>query len=111
MSIIKSLIVITNINFEIELRTHNSNFVYSRTGNVKFDGIYKPKYFKKEVLNSYEPIKIGKNTFLLFTDDFDIDKNKCLTSVLTLFIKETESKIKHQEEYINLLKNQLNKQK
>ncbi|MCG8750543.1 hypothetical protein [Tenacibaculum finnmarkense] len=119
MENIKALIVKTKLKIseegeiirgEIILpEIHNYDFSYSKTGSVKFTGKYKPKYFKKEVLNSYESIRIGTQMFLLFTDDFAIDEDKCKRNLLNLFISNTESEIKSKKEYLTSLKYELSK--
>jgi len=108
MSEIKALIVNITLNNDIDLITnHNYEFSYSKTGSIKYTGRYKPKYFKKELINSYESIEIGNSRLLLFTEDYDINMNKCFKSVLNLFISNTETKIKQAQEHIVFLKTQL----
>lgn len=108
MSRIKALIVIRTLNKGIDLITnHNYEFSYSKTGSIKYTGKYKPKYFKKELINSYESIEIGNQRLLLFTEDYDINMNKCLKSILNLFILNTEIKITQAQEHLTVLKRQL----
>jgi hypothetical protein len=108
MSNIKALIVTNLSNEGVDLITnHNYEFSYSKTGSIKYTGIYTPKYFKKEVLNSYKSIEIGNARLLLFTEDFEINRNKCFKSILNFFILNTEIKITQAEEHLVLLKTQL----
>lgn len=110
MSDIKALKVAITLNEGIDLITnHNYEFSYSKTGSIKYTGIYKPKYFKNEFINSYESIEIGNSRLLLFTEDYDINMDKCFKSVLNLFISNRETKIKKSQEHLLLLKTQLSK--
>ena len=107
MSEIKALVVVGHSD-GIKLTTnHIYEFTYSKTGSVKYTGKYKSKYFKKEFLNSYESIELGKNRFMLFTEDFNIDENKCYKSILELFISNSNAKIERLKENIISLKKQL----
>jgi hypothetical protein len=109
MSNIKALSIIIFSKETISLSENNNNyeFTYSKTGSIKYTGIYKPKYFKKEVLNTYKPIKIGAATLLLFTEDFPIGKKKCIRSILNSLIFSDEFKIKMLEENLTILNEHL----
>lgn len=105
---IKALISSSSFSRDVELfENHQFEFGYSRTGNVKFNGKRKAKYFKKETLNSYEPIEFGGTVIFLFTGDFEIDKNKCYRSILEFFISSSNSKIEALKKNTKSLEEQL----
>ena len=107
---IKALMVVIRGKGEVDMiQEHNYAFSYSKTGSVKYTGIYKPKYFKKENLNSYEYIGIGKRGFFLFTEDFGIDTSECVKIVLKYLISNNEIVIIESKKRIELYKSQLNK--
>jgi hypothetical protein len=110
--VIIALKVVISDNKEFELSTYyDYQFTYSRTGNVKFTGKYKPKYFKKEVLNSCDSIELGHSTFFLFTEGFNIDENKCIKSLLHSLIYNSNLKIENLKKNLVFLENQLNKKR
>jgi len=84
--------------------SENYKFEYSKTGSVKFVGNYKPKYFKKETLNSYDIINIGNHDLMIFTDGFDIDETKCKNVFIEFLIFTFDYKIsslKNRIDYLN----------
>ena len=108
MDEIKALKVVFDSEKKIKLIIDSKyNFTYSKTGSVKFDGRYKPKYFKKEVLNSYDSVELGNYRFFLFTKSFDIDETICYKSILKYFIEREFSRIEYIKQNIVLLENQL----
>ena len=50
-------------------------FCFSKTGSIKFTGKYKPLYWKKELLNSYEFIWVGQIALVVFSSDFIVDES------------------------------------
>jgi hypothetical protein len=96
----------TNRGLGIQL-AENYKFEYSKTGSVKFVGNYKPKYFKKETLNSYDIINIGRYDLMIFTDGFDIDEKKCKTVFLEFSIFLSKSRIENLKNHIDSLNDQL----
>jgi len=88
---------------------HNYKFGYSKTGSIKFTGLYSPKYFKKETLNSYESIVIGNARLFLFTEEHEVNVSECIKYALRIFILNTEIRIAQSQEHLASLKEQLNK--
>ncbi|MBE7686571.1 MULTISPECIES: hypothetical protein [Tenacibaculum] len=86
------------------------DFGYSRKGSVKLPGrTFRHRYFKKEILNSYEFLTIGRYKLLLFTEGFEIDNDRCIKTALKLMIYATEINIAKSKEHVDYLKSQLSK--
>ncbi len=88
---------------------HNYSFEYSKTGSVKLTGMYSPKYFKKEILNSYEFVHIGKSRLVLFTEGFDVDMDKCIEELIRIYLANSEMQLESLTEHIIYLKQELSK--